>query len=409
MSAAHLHAVPDPESGEEPGECPAPSPAPAGPVDLEAPDVEVDDDQEDAEPIPRGFKMPDLRPYYDVRPLAELGPLAVEAGKRSGPPLWRLTCWTGRALRGFLRDLGQMLGFYGRGLLVLLALLAGWLSGAIGKGGSVAARFGIAGFVVYSVVRLSIQYPAAPYLTGGAVLVLLVFAATGRIEAPKKKAAKKSTKGTEKGAKEKAPAAEAEQPADASSEVEKGEAATEPRKGWRARLAARKKAAEEPPPDSPAETPVEDGEEVPAEADPAPTRDDVIRALHDLYEGGSGVLHTALQRRLRLPDTRAVKRVLDEVGIPYRTGVRAAAGNGPGVHTDDFPPLPPAQGSPQGDGVVAGQTANANANNGADAPREGLVVEGTVWTREEVERGMRFIPDPDRGPSAWKIEYRKAD
>ena len=113
MSAAHLHAVPDPEPGEEPGECPAPSPAPAGPVDLDAPDTEVDDGQEDAEPIPRGFKMPDLRPYYDVRPLAELGPLAVEAGKRSGPPLWRLTCWTGRALRGFLRDLGQMLGFGG--------------------------------------------------------------------------------------------------------------------------------------------------------------------------------------------------------------------------------------------------------------------------------------------------------
>jgi hypothetical protein len=102
-----------------------------------------------------------------------------------------------------------------------------------------------------------------------------------------------------------------------------------------------------------------------------------------------------------LPDTRAVKGVLAEAGIIPRTGVRTVAGNGPGVHRDDFPPLPPSQSSPQGSGVCAGEPANANANNATNAPAEGG---DPGWTKEDLERGWRWMPDPARGPTSWVIE-----
>lgn len=82
------------------------------------------------------------------------------------------------------------------------------------------------------------------------------------------------------------------------------------------------------------------------------------------------MLHTALKDHLRLPDTRAVRTALEVAAIPSRAGVRsgvgAAAVNSAGVHTDDFPPLPPAQEAPMGDGVVAGQAPNNNTNNAGE-------------------------------------------
>ena len=33
----------------------------------------------------------------------------------------------------------------------------------------------------------------------------------------------------------------------------------------------------------------------------------------------------------------------------------------------------------------------------------------TEWTREELERGHRTVPDTDRGPAAWKIGFRRTD
>jgi hypothetical protein len=177
-----------------------------------------------------------------------------------------------------------------------------------------------------------------------------------------------------------------------------------PRKGLLGRLRRRSDSpAENNEEDSP-EAVAENTDEAPAEPPRDPSREVLAGALHHLYRGGSGVLHTALVQHLGLADTRAAKRALDEAGIPYRTGVRTPAGNGPGVHRSDFPPLSPASGSPQGTDVVAGQPANTNANNTANTPGKGSAVEGNVWTAEELAQGYRWVQDPAK-PCAWQIEH----
>ncbi|MFH8577169.1 hypothetical protein [Streptomyces zaomyceticus] len=472
---AHLFVVPDPEPDEAPGPgerpvlvpapvigprtapdlgaTPAPSddfpdePAPQNPADPdedhlrdhdvtgqepgewdeEDQDPEDDEDEDEAgeyddEEVPArhsAMTIPDLRPYVDPRPLRDLGPLAVEAGKTAGPPLLS-------AIGRLLRDLGQMLAWYGRGFRVLLVLVAGWLSGKYGKRGSLGVRFGVVAFLVYAVVKLSGQYPYAPWILLALALAASAMAAMGAIEIPESKPTKKET-GKGKGAKGKADQAPAkdktaptEDSPEGANEEAKEEPAEAPRASWATRLFRRPAARAEAPADPLAGTPDEDVEEAPEESPEGvqeeapeeveeapvetphgPSREDVIRSLHTLVGGGRGVLLTALCAHLSLPDTRAVKRVLEEAGITTRQGVRTVAGNGPGVHRDDFPELPSSQESPQGAGVVAGQAANANANNAANAAGERA---DPGWTAEDLERGWRWLQDPDRSPSAWKIQ-----
>lgn len=144
-------------------------------------------------------------------------------------------------------------------------------------------------------------------------------------------------------------------------------------------------------------------EEAPPEPPNSPSRETLTRALHHLYQGGSGVLHTALVQHLGLADSQAAKRALGEAGIPYRAGVRTPAGNGPGTHRSDFPPLPPTPGPPQGTDVGAGQAANTNTNNAANTPREGFGVSATEWTPDEAAQGYRWVQDLTRS-CAWKIQ-----
>ncbi|MFE4796196.1 hypothetical protein ACFRFL_14030 [Streptomyces sp. NPDC056708] len=456
MSPAYLHAVPDPEPGPEEGPGPGERPAPVTgvvalhpPVEddgrVENPPVDEDDEDqdetaedgvedlvdEDDEGAERRGWMPDLRPYYDVRPLAELGPLAVEVGRVGGPPLLRVTSQGLRALTGGLlvlaRGVGVLLVLLARGVGVLLVLLAGWLSGSLGKHGSIGARFAGAGFLTYAVAKTAMRYPGAWWVVLVALLAAVILAGLGHIKAPEPKSQKKAL-AKKKGAGEKdkkespkgkdAPTEDGDEEA---AEVSKEDAPPEPRRGLPGRLAGRLKSGSDTPaqpsPDGAEEGPGkgpeevdgeigEDAEETPVENSPEPSREAAIRALHHLYRGGSGVLHTALAQHLQLPHTKAVKRVLGEAGITHRPGVRTPAGNGPGVHHTDFPPLPPSQEGGQGSGVVAGQTANANANNAANVPEEGLGAYRTEWTKEELKRGFRSVPDPDRGASASKIEYR---
>ncbi|MFC8463395.1 hypothetical protein [Streptomyces sp. NPDC057250] len=439
---AHLHVVPDPEPDEAPGPgerpvlvpvlapvVPAPRQAPDLPDEPDAPDLpdepdapdlpdepdapdlpdapdanEDQDDEDDAgeyeeEPAARALSVPDLRPYVDPRPLRELGPLAVEAGKTAGPPLLRAI---GRLLLG----LARALAWYGRGSGVLLTLLAGWLSGKYGKRVSLAARFGICAALIYAVVKLSGQYPYAPWVTLAVALLAILAAATGAIEVPASKPEKKSD-GKGKAGKDKTgetPGKSTDTPAEESPETPEAE----PAKASRGSLLGRLLHRPEPAPEAPADTPEEAEEEAPeeveetlAEAPRGPSREDVIRSLHTLVGGGRGVLLTALRAHLSLPDTRAVKRVLEEAGITTRQGVRTVAGNGPGVHRDDFPELPSPQESTQGADVVAGHAANANANNAANVSREEA---DPGWTAEDLERGWRWIQDSERGPAAWKIQ-----
>jgi hypothetical protein len=103
---------------------------------------------------------------------------------------------------------------------------------------------------------------------------------------------------------------------------------------------------------------------------------DIVTILQDLAEGGQNVRLTQLAKAAKLSDTKAARTLLDEAGIPVRTGVRAAGKNGPGVHHEDVPPLPGAgKGTPSG-GCLCSSHANTNTNNAAsEGAREGLRVE----------------------------------
>jgi len=103
---------------------------------------------------------------------------------------------------------------------------------------------------------------------------------------------------------------------------------------------------------------------------------DVAKALRELAGPGRNVLLTELQKKLGAPDTKAVRGLLKAAGIRVRDGVRAPAGNGPGVHQDDIPaPSPEGDGS-HGDGCCCRSGNNTNANNAPSGPvGEGLRVE----------------------------------
>ncbi|MET9321947.1 hypothetical protein ABZX75_17395 [Streptomyces sp. NPDC003038] len=426
--AAHLHAVPDdpdketPDSGERPTllavVTPQRSPADDVLEDPPADDTDEDEDlfdegdedlvhdeEDDGEAAGEGRSwIPNLRPYYDVRPLAELAPLAVEAGRTGGPPLLRL-------LGRFLRLLGRMLLWYWGGLTVLLALLAGWLSGRFGKGGSVRARLGIVGFLLYCIAKLSSQYPAAPWLFGGAALVVLVLACTGKITVPQPKAAKRYEK-AKAPAKADAPAKDTPAgDADTGGEVTKEDAPAEPKRGLLAGLAGRfKSTPAEPSEEAPEETPEEADEDAEEEAPETPAEDPLTALIRKEIGAENGVhlqdLRPAMRRAFPALYTATdadLREILVEAGWdPSRTfRARGAAGRA-GVHRDQLPPLP----FPKGATVPLSKPLSG----GGERPRPANLSEvesGGEWTEEERREGRRFVPDPERGPTAWKIEYLK--
>lgn len=110
--------------------------------------------------------------------------------------------------------------------------------------------------------------------------------------------------------------------------------------------------------------------------EPQPVEDelDVGEALRRLVGDDRGVLLTRLRNDLKLPDTRTLRNLLDAADIPVRSGVRTSAGNGPGVHRDDIPPLEDAH-EPH---CLCRSDANTNANNDpGEGSEKGLRVEHT--------------------------------
>lgn len=103
---------------------------------------------------------------------------------------------------------------------------------------------------------------------------------------------------------------------------------------------------------------------------------DIVEPLRELAADGDHVLLTRLQKAAGLPDTKAVRALLDAAGVRVRAGVRTPAGNGPGVHQDDIPPLLSPEQGPSSRRCLCSSGANANTNNGPAADlREGLRVE----------------------------------
>jgi hypothetical protein len=330
MSAAHLHAVPEPEPDEEPdpGEQATPPP-----------------DQGDTEPTGRGIAtVPDLRPYLDVRPL---GPMALTAARLGGPPLLRAV------RRGLL--------VLGRGVRVLSALAAEWLSGRIGNRGSALARIGIALAALYGVGRTAASHPAGPWVAAGGLLIVVLLAGLGRlprIGAPK-------------------PAEERR--------------ATAPVGRRRGSLVARF-ARRTPTPEAPAADP-------PA----APSEPPLTALIRELIGADNGV-HLAVLRpamRERLPglsgaSDAALRNALSKAGFdPSRTFRAGGIAGRAGVHRSQLPPLSPE--TPSGHSPPHSPHVRP-----ANSPRaEG----GGEGAGERSPRGIRYVRDPELGPAAWRIEH----
>jgi hypothetical protein len=137
-----------------------------------------------------------------------------------------------------------------------------------------------------------------------------------------------------------------------------------------------------------------------AEEQPNEEPIDIVTALWTLGQKTGHVRLTQLQEATGLPDTKAVRALLDEAGIPVRTGVRAGGKNGPGVHATDIPaPLPADGDSPDGR-CLCRSAANTNANNDdGEGSEKGFRVETTgqagvtVYDLSETKRRhFRHVP-----------------
>ncbi|MFI9026350.1 hypothetical protein [Streptomyces sp. NPDC053560] len=392
MSAAHLHAVPDPDEDGAPDEVPVPAPvAPVPVVDDEdqVPEDEYDQEEADGEELhpARALAMPNLRPYVDLRPLAELGPLAVEAGRRNGPAL--------------LRGLVEFLCVLGRGLAVLVALAVGWLSGSIGKSGSIAARFAGAGFTVYGVVRLSMKYPDyAPWAIGGPLFLAMMLAGEGRITAPgstPRKAGKQQKEGEEQ--------QEGEEPQEQPCEEQ-------PQKTRGGLFGRFRKAAKYPAvdlskqPATAADT--AGGEVAPAVPDEPPLTNLLRKEIGE--ENGVHLVDLRPAMREHLPGLSSatdeeLRQALIAGGFdPSRKfRARGVAGRA-GVHRTQLPPLP-SPGSGPG-AFSAPLSAPGELPRPADSPE---AESGGESGGEPNGRGYSIVRDPERGPSAWRIQHHGGD
>lgn len=134
---------------------------------------------------------------------------------------------------------------------------------------------------------------------------------------------------------------------------------------------------------------------------------DVAEALRGLVGDDNGVLLTRLRDDLKLPDTKAVKRLLDVDGITWKA-VRTRHGNGPGVHVKDIPAAPsPVAADSHGDGCCCRSADNNNGDNASiERAEEGIRVTRTdggylIYSNPQNGRAedlvKRFLAEADKG------------
>jgi hypothetical protein len=349
MSA--LHAVPDPDE-EEP---------PAGGEEWLG-DEDQDDDPDDAageetqDGPRRAITMPDLRPYADPHALAELAAVTAEIAVQ----LARLI------------PLGRLLTVLAAGSRALLRLLAGWLSGTVGpKSGSAVARLGGVVAALYAAYRM---LAAAP-LQG-----TLALAAAWAVAAA---LAQRAAAEAEKGEKEKS--------------AQPGTSSKKSRKKTK-----EKPAASEPAPTT-AAPPIEQAEEVLQE-------EPLTALLRELIGEDRGVhlqvLRPAMRDRLpgleQATDEELRQHLIAAGYDPTRkVRSRGVAGRA-GIHRDQLPPLPSSTHAPRP--LSATVSARGDAGQSADSPR--AESRGDSRGDQPEHDDYEIIPDPDRGPTAWRILRR---
>ncbi|MGW0869928.1 hypothetical protein ACWD3Z_05480 [Streptomyces sp. NPDC002740] len=124
---------------------------------------------------------------------------------------------------------------------------------------------------------------------------------------------------------------------------------------------------------------------------------DVGAALRRLIGDDKGVLLTRLRDDLKLPDTKAVKALLEAEGIGWKA-VRTRDGNGPAVPVAAIPAAPsPVAPACHGDGCCCRSDDNGNSNNDAgEGPGEGIRVERTDGGLliYDLADGHRYIVPP---------------
>ncbi|MER6980554.1 hypothetical protein [Streptomyces carpinensis] len=369
MTAA-LHLVPEPdgEPAAEPTEKPPPAPPAEEPGEQPTPaeddDAEPGEYDEDEEPAPRrALAMPDLRPYASLMWIPDVINAGIAATRRARKRARQTKA--ARRAAGEPPARRQLLAIavtVAKGSGMLIHQVLKWIGGEGGPDSAkVPHRLGIALGAAYCCYKTATTWPETgpTALIGAWGAAAVVVAERARVEAPEDAERKPTRKASRIFRKR-----SGQPPAELVDEAADG-------------------AAEEAP------------------ADPSPEA--IARALHALVGEGRGVLLTTLRQALGLADTRAVRRVLTEAGIRVRPGVRTAAGNGPGVHLSDFPARPSSPAPALGGAVVAGQSANANANNAESGAQKGLGVDGS-----EPDDGRPFdiVQDSERGPAAWKVVPR---
>ncbi|MGF0163098.1 hypothetical protein ACQRET_03515 [Streptomyces koyangensis] len=402
------------EAGTPAGERPLPDPD-ADEADG-AEDVELEADQE-ASPR-RALAMPALRPYLPDRTTPRV--LAREAvatarrahrARRAVRLAVRATAYlTRRGLR-LLRDCAT----------VLCIAAAAWCTGKVGQRYHPLVRLiAIPGGTVYALIQSPRDVQIGALIVASAVVVVTAMAVSRKANAkPEEVPVKGAEKSTEKTEEEGSGKAEKKAAGKGKRTLKGGKKA---RPAWSlagalesalARPASDSPAGPSPQtpagpsPQAPAEPSGEAPQEPPQEVPAPPSRDDLARSLHAHLRGARGVLLTTLQEAHNLPSTKAVKAALDGAGIRHREGVRAAVldggqvkrKNGPGVHLEDIPPLPtPREGSPVGV-VAAGQEPTPTPTTPGKGPEKGL-------SAQDTDLPFDVVPDPERGPSAWKVIQR---
>jgi hypothetical protein len=348
--------------------------------------------------------MPDLRPYADVAAVPQVITAGVDATRRA------------RARRAERREgrPGRLLAIavdVVAGSVLLLRHGAAWLGGEYGPASVKGpGRIGLAFLGVYFTYRTVDTWPLYGPAGLGTVWLGAVLGERHRQRAQAaEQARKKTTKGAAKGKAQDSPG-----PAEQAEEETAEQAPA--RRSWWSRFPSTEEAAAAPaevPVGTPAEAAEQDPDEAgdegdgeapaaaPGEPSAPPTREAISRALHHHVGEGRGVLLTTLRQALQQPHTRAVREALSGAGIRVRPGVRTVAGNGPGIHVDDFPPLPPSPDPASGDVVCAGEAANANANNAESNPQKGLDADGSYWPKG---RPYHFEPHPTN-PHGTVIVY----
>ncbi|MFE7214564.1 hypothetical protein ACFU93_32410 [Streptomyces sp. NPDC057611] len=370
-----LHLVPEPDDEHTP-----PSDTAGEQQPTEAAPATVEAELEDEEPAPlQALAMPDLRPYVSLEWIPAVINAGLEATRR-----WRKQAPERKAARRARkkerraageptgrRRLWAMAADYLAGTRFLLGHLAAWLGGEYGpKDMKTPARLAALGFAGYCAVRTVTTWPV-----WGPVGITVVWCCAALGALHRQRAEQGDKQPTGKAAK------------------------------------ALAKTAEQTPAEGPVEdtgdSPDEDPEEAPAEAaaEPAapPSREAIAGALHHLVGEGRGVLLTTLRQHLSLPHTRALREVLDAAGIRVRPGVRTPAGNGPGIHTNDFPPPPPSPDPAHGDRCLPRSGANNNNANAERSPQKGLRADGSYWPE-----GKPYHLEPDASnPHRTLIVYHR--